>query len=422
MRNFPDVIKSGKVFKNYKILKTDQYGIKIVHQEGFSLIRYSDLPKEMYYKYSPNVLISKSGVVYENYKITAVSHNKVEILCHKGLIWIPHEELPQKLLEKYSSEIQRKKEMYAQKQRKKQAELTMAQAEQTEELKQFLSNLQKMSWKELLLWSKKRVGIYLYKKEFEEKFLSVFSEAKNKYTVLKELKSRRTAQFNKSLMNFAEELSREAPNVINNRCRRLFGVAYSDKNFRKKLVQYYVFSNKIDTFFSVVDKSIENHLKAEKKRLEAEKKRLAEEERRKKEKEEKEIKRKAEVRRKIEEKKRKWNNELKAKGLSPEDVTIPVSAMVFDASLRNVSVQGRMLLHYEYEYRLYVNDQLFARRETTMSFVTFEVRVPGNSKIRVDIKRRGHGSAYRLTDSQYEFGLKEAIADYPGKGFIFECM
>ncbi len=259
------VTKSGKVFHDYKIDGANEHGVKVIHRKGLSWVLLSDLPDDIRYANSPNVLKTLSGKIYEDYSVIKVSRSKIKISYRGGEIWISHKELPQKLLEKYSSEIQRQKEIYAQKQRKKQTELAVAQVEQTEELKQFLSNLQKMSWKELQLWSKKRVGIYLYQKEFEKKFLSVFSEAKDKHTVLKELKSRRTAQFNKSLMKLADKLSEVSPELIDSKSQNLLGFKYSDRNFREKLEKIFYFADKFDGFMERINSHIrcaqENELK-----------------------------------------------------------------------------------------------------------------------------------------------------------------
>jgi len=113
------VTKSGKVFKDYKVVSKSKLGIQIAHKGGLARVLFSDLPDNVRYNYSPDLEIP--GHLFENYSIEEVTHDKVKVTHKEGTDWILHRDLPTTLLKKYSTEIKRQKKIFLQKQQIKRA-------------------------------------------------------------------------------------------------------------------------------------------------------------------------------------------------------------------------------------------------------------------------------------------------------------
>ena len=170
-------------------------------------------------------------------------------------------------------------------------------------------------------------------------------------------------------------------------------------------------------FFNSVDKSIENYYKAEKRRKEEEKRARIAEKRRKEEEKRARI---AEERREKEEKIQKWKKELASKGLSCEDVDIPIGVYITEVGgVHAAQYRALMGIKCDFVYRIYANDQLVAERGSAVGAEFFNIKVKGNSKIRVEMIRREELKTEYLRD--LDCLLRRDIAEYPGKRFTFEC-
>lgn len=97
--------KSGKVFKNYRILKSTEQGVMISHSEGVAYLIYSDLPDEVAGPYSPDLKLP-SGRVLKKYSVSEVTYRSFRIKHDAGTEWISCEDLPAWLLKKHSEEVE----------------------------------------------------------------------------------------------------------------------------------------------------------------------------------------------------------------------------------------------------------------------------------------------------------------------------
>ena len=98
------VTKSGRVFKNYRILESTSQGVKISHSGGLAYLLYSDLPYEVAGPYSPDLKIRSR--VLNKYSVSEVSHKAFKIKHEFGTEWIPYQDLPPWLIEKHKDEVE----------------------------------------------------------------------------------------------------------------------------------------------------------------------------------------------------------------------------------------------------------------------------------------------------------------------------
>ena len=100
------VTKSGRVFKNYRILEASKQGLKISHSEGVAYLLFSDVPYEVAGPYSPDLQLG-SGRPLKNYSVVKISHRGFMIEHQSGTEWVPFRYLPAWLLEKHKDEVEK---------------------------------------------------------------------------------------------------------------------------------------------------------------------------------------------------------------------------------------------------------------------------------------------------------------------------
>ena len=248
---------------------------------------------------------------YTKVEILKITAKGIQVLHSHGISYITDNDLSESQKALLRHEI----EQYHKLKNIRAANIEKITNSQTKELDDLIKRLPEMKYKELQIWSKKRVGVYFTHKEFDSKFSSKFQLAKNKQMCLKSIKERIKSIYNESLVNISKKLCNMTPSEIDATCKKWFGKSFSDKKLREEIKKRYCFADNVNYFFDTVNKSIEDFWKQQ----EENKKRQAEIERQKKEREEmlqrlaEEQRRQEEERRREAEERRRQEEELKRK-------------------------------------------------------------------------------------------------------------
>jgi hypothetical protein len=212
---------------------------------------------------------------YINVEVLKVTARGIQISHSEGVSYITEGMLSaseKKLLASEIEECRRLKNIQT-------ANIEKARKNQTLELENLINKLPRMTLKELLTWSKKRVGMYFNDKKFPARLNSTFYYAENKAAFHKALEKRIVTLYNEYLENLSKILCQKTPDAIDMECQKLFGIKYSDRNFRSKLKKRLSYATNFDPFFSSVDKSI-NAYHEKRRREEEERRRRQEQEER----------------------------------------------------------------------------------------------------------------------------------------------
>ena len=212
---------------------------------------------------------------YKQVKVLRVSAKVIQISHSYGIAYITDEMLSdaeKKLLASEIVEYHRLKNIQA-------LNIEKNQKNQTQELENLINKLPQMTLKELLTWSKKRVGVYFNYKKFSTRLNSVFYYASNRAAFQKALEVRLTVLYNEYLEKLSKKLYNTTPDTIDMECQKLFGIKYSNRNFRQKLKQKLNYATNFDSFFSSIDKSIEIYHEKRRKEEEERRRRQEQEER-----------------------------------------------------------------------------------------------------------------------------------------------
>ena len=97
---------SGKLYKNYRVIKTSEQGMMIAHSGGVAFLLYSDVPYEVAGPYSAD-LKTRSGKVLKKYSVTEVVHTGFNIRHSSGSELVPWSELPPWLVERHREEAEK---------------------------------------------------------------------------------------------------------------------------------------------------------------------------------------------------------------------------------------------------------------------------------------------------------------------------
>ena len=96
---------SGKVYKNYRVLKITEQGMMISHSDGVAYLTYSELPDEVAGPHSPDLKL-RSGRVLKKYSVSDVGYNSFKIKHASDTEWVPWEELPSWLINRHKAEME----------------------------------------------------------------------------------------------------------------------------------------------------------------------------------------------------------------------------------------------------------------------------------------------------------------------------
>lgn len=189
---------------------------------------------------------------YNNVEILKVTKKGIQISHADGICCITEDDLSDGYKKILSSEI----EQYHKLKNSHIIRVAKLRKQQSEELKTLITKIPQMTPKELQSWSKKRLGVYFNDENFPTRFNSAFYYADNKAAFQKAFEERMPKIYNDYLENLSKKLCQKTPDAIDKECRRLFGIKYSDRNFRQKLKKKMNYATNFDSFFSRIDKSI----------------------------------------------------------------------------------------------------------------------------------------------------------------------
>ena len=102
---------SGKVYKNYRVLKITEQGMMISHSEGVAYLIYSDLPEEVAGAHSPDLKL-RSGRVLKKYSISEVGYKSFKIKHDSATEQVPFGELPAWLLKRHKAEVEKAQALF----------------------------------------------------------------------------------------------------------------------------------------------------------------------------------------------------------------------------------------------------------------------------------------------------------------------
>lgn len=164
---------------------------------------------------------------YTKVEILKITAKGIQVLHSYGIGYITDENLSEsekKLLQPEIEQYHKLKNIRA-------ANIEKITNSQTQELDDLIKRLPGMKYNELQAWSKKRVGVYIPHKKFEEKYSQTFYFAKNKSLFYKMLiKKVKTLQTEK-LNNLMKNLPKMSWKEMQIWCKQNTGLYLSNKHF-----------------------------------------------------------------------------------------------------------------------------------------------------------------------------------------------